>query len=165
MDFLFHLNEYYKGERLGAICYTIAGVVFLLLAFAIWKVATPGTITRGLLVPCLIIGVLGAGTGPFLLKRNNERLVRLPEEYRNDPKAFVAKETARMAGVHRAWMPLKITWTVLIIIGVALAFRGGTPTWKGVGLGLLLIGTVGHVVDGIASERSRIYIEQLPTQG
>lgn len=164
MDFLQHLNEYYKGERLGATCYTIAGVVFLLLTFAIWKVAAPGTITRGLLIPCLIVGVLGAGAGPFLLKSNNDRLDRLPKEYKADPAGFNAKETMRMAGVHRAWMPLKITWTILIIIGVSLAFVGGTPIWKGVGIGLLLIGTVGHVVDGIASERSRIYIEQLLKQ-
>jgi hypothetical protein len=165
MDFLHHLNEYYQGERLGAICYTIAGIVFLLLAFAIWKVAAPGTITRGLFIPCLIIGVLGAGAGPFLLRSNNDRLERLPKEYQADPQGFIAKETTRMAGVHRAWLPLKMAWTVLIVIGVSLAFVGGTPIWKGVGIGILLIGTVGHVVDGIASERSRIYIEQFPAQG
>ncbi len=58
-------------------------------------------------------------------------------------------------------MPLKITWTVMLAIGAALAFFGGTPIWKGVGLGILLIGTSGHMVDGIASERSRIHMEQL----
>jgi hypothetical protein len=161
MDFLHHMTEYYKGERLGAICYTISGVVFLLLAFTIWKVAAPGTITRGMLIPVAIVGLLGAGAGPFLLRSNNERLDRLPKEYSADPKAFVEKETTRMTGVDKAWLPLKITWTLLLVIGVCMAFLGGTPTSKGIGLGLLLIGTAGHVVDGIASERSRIYIEHL----
>lgn len=161
MDLLPHLTEYYKGERLGAICYTIGGMVFLLLAFAIWKVAAPGAITRGMLVPVAIVGLLGAGAGPFLLRSNNDRLVRFPKEIAADEQAFLQKESARMAGVHRAWLPLKMAWTMLLLIGVVLAFVGGTPIWKGVGLGLLLIGAVGHTVDGIASERSRIYVEQL----
>lgn len=164
MDLLQHMTEYYKGERLGAICYTIGGIVFLLLAFAIWKVAAPGTITRGMLVPVAVVGLLGAGAGPFLLRSNNERLERFPKEYAADANAFRAKESSRMAGVHRAWLPLKITWTALLAVGVLLAFFGGSPTWKGIGLGLLLIGTVGHTVDGIASERSRIYVEQLAAQ-
>lgn len=160
MDVLQHMTEYYKGERLGAICYTIGGIVFLLLALAIWKVAVPGTITRGMLIPVTVLGVLGTAMGPLLVRSNNVRLERFPKEYAADANAFVERDSERMAGVHRAWLPLKITWTVLIAAGVCLAFFG-TPTWKGVGLGLLLIGTVGHVVDGIASERSRIYIEQL----
>lgn len=161
MDLLPHLTDYYKGERLGAICYTVGGIVFLLLALAIWKVAAPGTITRGMLIPVAIVGVLGCGVGPLLWRSNNDRLDRFPKEIAADEHGFFQKETARMAGVHRAWLPLKITWTVLLAIGVCLAFIGGTPIWKGVGLGLILIGTVGHVVDGIASERSRIYVEQL----
>ncbi len=161
MDLLHHMTEYYKGERLGAICYTVGGIVFLLLAFAIWKVAEPGTITRGMLVPVLIVGVLGAAAGPFLLRSNNQRLERFPKEITADAKAFLATEGARMTGVHNTWLPLKIAWTVLLIAGVCLAFMGGTPTWKGVGLGLMLIGTIGHTVDGIASERSRIYVERL----
>lgn len=161
MDFVDHMTEYYKGERLGAICYTIGGIVFLLLAIAIWKVAAPGTITRGMLVPITIVGLLGAGAGPFLLRSNNGRLDRFPKEYAADAKTFVEKETKRMSGVHRNWLPLKVMWTVLLAVGVGLAFFGASPTWKGVGLGVLVIGTVGHVVDGIASQRSWLYVEQL----
>ncbi|HPF68224.1 MAG TPA: hypothetical protein P5027_12715 [Flavobacteriales bacterium] len=161
MEFLQHLTEYYKGERLGAICFTVAGILFLLLAFAVWRVAAPGTITRGMLVPLLVIAVLGSVAGPLLWRSNMDRLVRLPQEYLADADALVTRESARMEGVERMWMPLKITWTVLLAAGLLLAFRGGTPTWKGVGLGILLIGTVGHIVDGIASERSRTYVERL----
>lgn len=165
MDLLHHMTEYYKGERLGAICYTVGGIVFLLLAFAIWKVAEPGTITRGMLVPVAMVGLLGAGAGPLLLRSNNQRLEQFPKEISVDAAAFRAKEAPRMNGVHKTWLPLKIAWTVVLIAGVCLAFMGGTPIWKGVGLGLLLIGTVGHTVDGIASERSRIYLEQLTITG
>lgn len=165
MDLLHHMTEYYKGERLGAICYTVGGVVFLLLAFAIWKVAEPGTITRGMLIPVAVVGVLGTLAGPLLLRSNNQRLADFAQEIGNDRAAFLAKELPRMTGVHRTWLPLKIVWTVLLAAGVVLAFVGGTPIWKGVGLGLLLIGAVGHTVDGIASERSRIYVEQLALDG
>lgn len=161
MDLLHSMTEYYKGQRLGAICYTVGGVVFLLLAFAIWKVAEPGTITRGMLIPVLVVGVLGAVAGPLLLRSNNQRLVNFAKEIAADHTAFHAKESARMTGVHRTWLPLKIVWTLLLAVGVVLAFAGGTPLWKGIGLGLLLIGAVGHAVDGIASERSRIYVEHL----
>lgn len=161
MDLLHHMTEYYKGERLGAICYTVGGIVFTLLAFAIWKVAEPGTITRGMLIPVAIVGVLGCVVGPLLLRSNNQRLEDFAKEITTDATAFHTKESTRMAGVHRTWFPLKVAWTVLLAAGVILAFVGGTPIWKGVGLGLLLIGAVGHTVDGIASERSRIYVEQL----
>ena len=164
MDFLEHLTEYYRGERLGAICYTVAGILFLLLAFAVWRVAAPGTITRGMLMPLVVIAVLGSVAGPLLWRSNIERLVRLPQEYLADADALVARESARMEGVERMWMPLKITWTALIVLGLSLAFLGGRPTWKGVGLGILLIGALGHIVDGIASERSRIYVARLAAE-
>lgn len=165
MDLLHHMTEYYKGERLGAICYTVGGIVFLLLAIAIWKVAEPGTITRGMLIPVALVGVLGTVAGPLLVRSNNQRLANFAKEITDDRAAFLAKEVPRMAGVHRTWLPLKVAWTVLLVAGAALAFTGGTPIWKGVGLGLLLIGAVGHTVDGIASERSRIYVEQLALDG
>lgn len=161
MDFLTHLQEYYKGERLGAIVFTIAGVTFLLLCFLLWKQTTAASLGRGLIYPMLLVGIGGTIAGPLLLRSNNDRLHRFPEEYRADARAFVAKETARLEGVNRAWIPLKITWTVLIAIGLSLAFMGGSPYWKGLGLGILLIGTLGHVVDGFAHERARVYTELL----
>lgn len=160
MDFLDHLTQYHRGERLGSIGIGIGGLVFLLLALVIWRTATPGTIARGMLLPIAVLGVLGIVLGSFFLGRNNERLDRYPKEYAADGRAFMAEEGERIAAVHRTWPTVLIAWTVLVVAGLCLAFLG-SPTWKGVGLGLLLIGTAGHVADGLARERSRTYLERI----
>ncbi|HRH69147.1 MAG TPA: hypothetical protein PLB89_06555 [Flavobacteriales bacterium] len=165
MDFLSQLQEYYKGERLGAIWFAVVGVVLLLLSLFIWKQSPPVSMGRGLLIPLLCVGLGGTIAGPLLLRTNNDRLVRLPQEYSLDPQAFIEKETVRLEQVGRWWLPLKLIWTVLIIVGLVLAFMGTTPYWKGLGLGLLLIGALGHVVDGFAHERANIYLDHLDEAG
>jgi uncharacterized integral membrane protein len=165
MDFLSQLQEYYKGERLGAIWFTIVGVLLLLLSLFIWKQSPPVSMGRGLLLPLLFVGICGTIAGPLLMRSNNDRLVRLPQEYHADEQAFITKESARLEGVARWWLPLKITWTLFIVVGLVLAFIGTTPYWKGIGLGLLLIGALGHVVDGFAHERANIYLDHLDEAG
>lgn len=161
MDFLPHLLTYYRGERLNAIAMLIAGLVFLALFLLVWRQAAPGSMARGLLIPLALLAVIGAGGGPFLLKSNNARLNQLPKELAADPPAFIAKDAARITGVNRYWIPLKITWTAILVVGVILAFAGGSPYWKGLGIGLVLIGAMGHAIDGFASERAYRYLAHL----
>ena len=118
-----------------------------------WGAAWVGALTA--LAVGLIIGLLGAGAGPFLLRSNNGRLDRYPKEYAADAKGFVEREARRMAGVHRNWLPLKITWTVLLVIGVGFAFYGASPTWKGVGLGIIVIGVIGLISDYLFKAANR----------
>lgn len=161
MDLLPHLLTYYRGERLNAIAMLIAGLVFLALFLLVWRQAAPGSMARGLLYPLALLALIGIGAGPFLLKSNNARLERLPQELARDPDAFIAKDTVRITGVNKAWLPLKATWTAVLLVGVALAFAGGTPYWKGLGIGLVLVGAMGHAIDGFASDRAYRYLERL----
>ena len=165
VDFLPQLQEYYKGERLGAIWFTIVGVALLLLSLFIWKQSPPVSMGRGLLYPLLFVGICCIIAGPLLMRSNKDRLVRFPQEYQVDEQAFIIKETARLEGVGRWWLPLKITWSLIILVGLVLAFIGTTPYWKGLGLGLLLIGAIGHVVDGFAHERANVYLDHLDEAG
>lgn len=161
MELLPHLNEYYRGERLGGIVFTFVGALLLVCAVLLWTQGTPGSMARGMLVPILLVGLGGAAGGPFLVRSNTARLERMPQELKADAAAFIATDHARMIGVNKAWIPLKIFWTVLLAGGVVLAFQGGAPYWKGLGLALLLAGALGHMADGFAHERANVYTQRL----
>ena len=161
MDLLPHLLTYFRGERFNGVAMTVAGVVFLTLALLVWKQAAPASMARGLVLPLCFLTFAGLGGGPYFWWSGAQRLERFPQELRNEPSTFLEQESARMAGVNRIWLPLKITWTVLLVIGAFLAFRGTEPLWKGLGLGLILIGAMGHVVDGFASDRAQRYTAHL----
>ncbi len=161
MDLLPHLITYFRGERFNGMAMTIAGVIFLLILLLVGKQAAPASIARGLLFPLLFLVTVGAGAGPYFWWSGGQRLEQFQVELRADPPRFVAQEATRMEGVNRLWVPLKIMWTTLLIVGLFLAIRAGVPYWKGVGIGLLLIGTMGHVVDGFASDRAHRYTTAL----
>ena len=79
MDFLEHLTEYYRGERLGAICFWWPAFYSSCSRSRSGGGGT-GTIARGMLGALLVIAVLGTVAGPLLWRSNIERLVRLPQE-------------------------------------------------------------------------------------
>lgn len=161
MDLLPHLLTYYRGERNGSIIALCAGLALLIIVLLIRQRSVPGSFSRGLFWPWLIIGGLLTASAPFMWMNNDRRLERMPQELRADARSFVEKDLARMHQVNRAWMPLKVFWTLLVVGGAVLAFAGRAPNWKGVGLAILLIGALGHLADGIASRNAEHYTRQL----
>lgn len=161
MSFVEAMHTYFRGEQNAMILVSVAGVLALIVSVYLLKVSGPGSVERGLLIPLLVLGVLFTTAGGFNAYNNGKRLTEMTEQYEQEPTIFLAQETARMEAVGKMWLPLKILWTALAILGLFLLMTKPSSTWVGVGLGLLLWGFAGHMIDGFASVRGDIYSENL----
>lgn len=164
MDFAETLIWYYKGERNEALSLAGFGLFILIINVLVWKNMHSNDLLRGLFYPFLFLGLLGIFAGGFNAWNNQKRLDELPAIYAQDNLSFKMKEIERFegsGGVNSWWLPLKITWTVFLLVGIGLGFLSKSDWWHGLAIGLLLWGTFGWLIDGFAHQRAKIYTTEL----
>ncbi|WP_194972668.1 hypothetical protein [Aquiflexum lacus] len=164
IDFAETVLWYYKSERNEALWLTGFGVMVVIIDAKILLNMNSNDMLRGLFYPLLFLGLLGLFAGGFNAINNQKRLAELPLEFAKDLRSFKIKEAERFeksGGVNSWWMPLKIIWTGILLVGIFLGFWGVGDWWYGLAIGLLLWGVFGWVVDGFAHQRARIYTIEL----
>ncbi|WP_194778366.1 hypothetical protein [Pararhodonellum marinum] len=164
MDLTETLIWYYKGERNEALWLAGFGMFLMIMNALVWKNMHANDLLRGMLYPLLFLGLLGIFAGGFNAWNNQKRLAELPRIYAQDTQSFKLMETECFegaGGVNSWWLPLKITWSVLLLIGIGFGFLSKSDWWHGFAIGLLLWGTFGWVVDGFAHQRAKIYTTEL----
>lgn len=164
MSFVETLIWYYKGERNEALWLVLFGILVLLISAIIWKNMHSNDLLKGMFYPLLFLGILSISAGGFNAWNNQLRLAKFPEMSQNDPSEYLEKELERFekpGGVNSWWLPLKITWSIFLLMGIGIAFVARIDFWHGFAMGLLLWGTFGWVVDGFAHQRAKFYTIEL----
>ncbi len=167
MDFAQNLITYYKGERFEAMLLTILGIFLIGIACFMWQYQSQNQMVKGLFFPIAFLAIFTLLAGGFGAYNNSQRLEHLPLKYAENPKQFVQSEIDRFEGkngVNTWWMPLKITWTILTVAGIALSFLTKRDLINGIAIGLILIGAMGFIIDGFAHQRAKIYTAVLDEQ-
>jgi hypothetical protein len=167
MDITQHIITYYKGERLEAILLAVFGLVTIGIATVMWQYTNQNQMLKGLFYPFAFLGAFTMIAGGFNAHNNNQRLDKLPTEYSANQKQFVQTELQRFEGnngVNLWWMPLKITWAILVVVGLVLSFATKRELINGIAIGLILIGAMGFIIDGFAHQRAKIYTAVLTGQ-
>ena len=167
MDFTQHLITYYKGERLEAILLAVFGFVTIGIASVMWQHINQNQMLKGLFYPIAFLGAFTFLVGGFNAYNNNQQLEKLPIEYSANQKEFVQTELQRFEGnngVNKWWMPLKITWAILVVVGLVLSFTTKSELRNGIAIGLILIGAMGFIIDGFAHQLAKVYTAILRNQ-
>ena len=161
------LMTYYKGERLEAILLAVFGLLTIGIAVVMWQYINQNQMLKGLFYPIAFLGAFTLLAGSFNAYNNNQRLDKLPIQYSANQKEFVQTELKRFEGnngVNKWWMPLKVTWAILVIAGLILSFTTKSELTNGIAIGLILIGAMGFIIDGFAHQRAKIYTTALTSQ-
>lgn len=161
MDLLPHITAYYDSERIATIAAFITGAVLLLAAFLARARGRTSTWGRGLFWPLLVAGGLLTVSTPLMWMKNEERLERLPQPTDTEWRAFAERDHERMQVVNRSWWPFQVFWCTLALGGAGLLLAGRAPRWKGLGLGLMIVGGLGALGDSMASAQAETYTRHL----
>lgn len=167
MDFTQHLITYYKGERFEAVLLTILGSVLLFIAIVMWQHMNQNQMLKGFFYPIAFLAVFTLFAGGFNTYNNNQRINNLPLQYATNQKEFVKAELDRFEGtngVNKWWMPLKVTWALLVITGMVLSFATKKDLVNGIAIGLIFFGALGFIIDGFAHQRAKVYSAVLMSQ-
>lgn len=170
MDFAQHLVNYYKGEWLEAALLAALGVALTGVAVVMWQHADQNGLLKGLFYPIAFLAAFTAMAGSFGVYNNQQRLATMPAQYTQNQTEFVQAESNRFegkSGINTWWMPLKVLWAVLVIVGIAVSFTTRSDVKHGIAIGLIVIGAMGFVIDGFAHHRAKAYTAALlaPTHG
>jgi len=151
------LVQYFAGEKQSAFAWGAAGVIAIVLALGVWRLAND---YRAMAIPLAIVAVVQLGLAGGLWLRTDARVQRLEAELRDDPAQLTAAERTRIGVVNRAFVAIEIVEAILWITGVSLALAGlgrARPTMLAVGLGLFLQASAMLALDLAAARRARIY--------
>jgi hypothetical protein len=167
MNFETTLLAYYKGEKTEALLLFVFGCIIAIISVFIWRNIHTNGILKGLFYPMLFLTLLSIFAGGYNTMNNQKRLMTFPAIYANDNHRFIKKEIQRFEannGVNSWWMPLKITWSILSILGVLILFFNINDFIRGVSLGLIIWGCFGLIVDSFAHQRAILYTAELLKQ-
>lgn len=164
MDFAQHLVSYYKGEWLEAALLTAFGVTLAGVAVVMWQYAGQNGLLKGLFYPIAFLAAFTVMAGSFGVYNNQQRLATMPAQYVQNQTEFVQAERNRFegkSGVNTWWLPLKVSWAVLAVVGIAVSFITRSDFVHGIAIGLVVIGAMGFVIDGFAHHRAKAYTAAL----
>ncbi|WP_114937641.1 hypothetical protein [Mucilaginibacter endophyticus] len=157
MDFLQKMINYYQGETRHGFLVSITGIFLIGIALIGRKFINPVSIFRGFLIPFIVgglfLGIAGAASGIFTKKSFKERMT----SYQQDRSAFFKTEVSKVQKIHKSWLGTRTAWTMVGFAGLALLLLAKKNYLMGVGLGILLFGLIGHVIEAFSFHRNEIY--------
>ena len=161
MQFLDALHTYFRGEKLEA-WFFIFPVGVLLLAFAAVALkAERGGFAWGVAIPCVLAGLALIGTGVGVGSRTSGQVKELVRGYETAPREMVATEWPRMQRVNANFRTTFKVFGLLTAVGLVLTFAIRAGWAQGLGPTLILISSLGFLIDGFAGRRAVPYTEAL----
>lgn len=160
MELMNAVQTYFRGERAIGLALVPIGLALIAFAFYVWR-TEGGAFMAALSIPLLVVGLAGAGGGVALVVRTDAQVAALERMHAEAPSRLVELEAPRMAKVNANWIRLKIAWTALALVALALLMLVKRDWSTGLGLALLFVSTLAFTVDVFAERRARIYADAL----
>lgn len=161
MIFLQQMNDYFRGERIEALCFILPAALILFLLAGVALKAEGGAFGVGLAVPLVLFGLVAASTGLAVGLRTPAQVAALQADFAASPPALLEKELPRMERVNANWPIYLGGYVVLAVAGLVLRFGLRADWAHGVGPALVLIAGMGLLIDGFAERRARPYTQAL----
>ena len=154
MELLQHIQEWVKGELAQAKIMITIGIIILVAIFYIYK--SSNAIVNGTLIPVGLIIIALLGYGSFMFHDRNKRLSLIQKEYEQTSSiSFDTEKTKIEEGIASCKITIRV-WYALIVIGIGLFFFFTQPYYRGIGIGIALLGITLLLVDVFIDKRAKI---------
>ncbi|HWY35888.1 MAG TPA: hypothetical protein VNX68_14695 [Nitrosopumilaceae archaeon] len=162
MDFVKNIIWYYSAEtRQGYLVGSISGIVLVTAAIILWMVAAPSTILKGLAIMILLGGLIFLFGGYFAGRGAQKSKTEKVEQYNKYQKAFINEEYDKVEKIHKQWMPIRVFWSLFLVVGISLLLFTTSAFWVGIALGALIVGTLGHIEEVISFQHNEKYRKEV----
>ncbi|MBK6777776.1 MAG: hypothetical protein IPG74_18725 [Flavobacteriales bacterium] len=153
-----HIEAYFRGEKAESLLFLAIGIAAIAFAVFAWlKWNEP--FVKGMAVPLIVIGLIQMTVGGTVFARTDKQVSALNAQAAHDAQAYRSAELPRMEKVMKSFTAIKWTEIVFVLTGIGLLMLTSTDGfWKGLGLGLMLQGSVSLTLDVFAEKRGAEYI-------
>jgi hypothetical protein len=157
------MHTYFQGEKIEALVF-ILPLGLLSIVFGAWLLSdNPGSFTRGVAIPCVVMGLVMTVVGAVVGYRTPAQVERLEAAIEAAPASALAEERARMDKVNQGWPIYLAVWAAFGVVGLGLRFATRGDFTQGLGISLVLFCGVCLVVDGFAERRTHPWTAALDT--
>ncbi|MCB0283782.1 MAG: hypothetical protein H6627_14830 [Calditrichae bacterium] len=149
---------YFKAEKAGSVLIILAALIGGFISVYMFMKLKENFLT-GLSIPLFSIALIQLIVGSSVFFRTDKQVANLANTYSESIKNFVDKEKPRMEKVLSSFRIYKWIEAAFIIAGLLLLlFTSDKNLWAGIGLGLLLQGSLMLAFDIFAERRAEIYM-------
>jgi hypothetical protein len=163
MSFFRHTANWIQGEIFEAQMLALWGAALIIMGAFFWKFGLVST-TRALIAPFLVAGLFWGAAGTYSLINNTQRMSTLQVQHDTNPTEFVAQEQQRVTTFSKWYHYLLITWSLFILVGLALFMLIGGDGWRAAGVGLILFGISGLLVDHTSEQNAHSYSARISAE-
>ena len=159
MDFTKYVIDWIKEEITQGKVTLIFGIIALITCFFIWK--NGSELIKGMLIPLLLVTTFGIGYGSYLLIRRPIQQNTMVKSIQESPKSTFQEEETRILKELKNFIIFKIMWVTMIVFSLALIYMSSQSYYKGVALGLLILGSVLMITETVMQDRMMIYYQNI----
>jgi hypothetical protein len=161
MELLDYTSNWVKGEvTQGRIMVFIAALV-IVAAFAIFK--SNHEILKGTLIPLTLVIVAIGGYGSFQIFGRPGHVQKVETIYNESPEKAIGAEYEKGLKDRKIYTMIKKVWAGIIILGGILFFVFSSHYFKGLSIGISILGIAGMLLDSTLHYRLETYITNLET--
>ena len=156
------LLNYFAGEKAESVLFIAAGATALLAGIAFWFRGAP--VLKGAAIPLVAIALIHLVVGATVFSRTEDLVRTLVTQLEQQPAAYKAEESARMARVNDNFDLYKQIEITLTLAGLGMAAWGlqrARPFLAGAGCGLAFQAMFTLLLDFFAEARADVYTQAL----
>lgn len=156
MELIKHSIQWCKGEIFEGKMILLFGILFLVITLCLWKFgSTPNT--KATIIPLLVVALLHIGTGSSSIYGNSKRQSEYTIAFNANPSDFKESEIKRTENFIKWYPNLRYLSLALIIAGFVLVAFIAAPTWRSIGLCIMLSAFSIIIIDYFSEERAHQY--------
>lgn len=152
---------YFKAEKTESFLFILAA--FIAGGISVWMfLKLKDSFLTGLSIPLLAVAVIQLIVGSTVYFKTDKQVANLANTYSENIQDFINKEKPRMNKVVSSFKIYKWIEAAFVVAGLLMIFFVSEKNiWMGVGLGLLLQGTLMIAFDLFAERRAEVYLNWL----
>jgi len=154
-------TEWTKAEIVSSIIFMLFGLSYMLGSVGLWKFGqTP--LTKSLILPLLIAGVLLLSAGISFYLSNKSRIANFENEYKANPSTLINSEFSRTASTIKTYETIALkVFPVIILVAALVSWFISNPIVRAISIAIIAFLFVLVLLDSQALKRIKAYHQQL----
>lgn len=156
-----HIIQYYQSERNTALIATVIGILFFISAFVLPKYLGNDKLIKGLSYAYWGASLFFLIAGVSVAIHNNRKIEEVKLLSQTNLELQQSESKRMELVIQKGYRSALILFSTLVVVGLIVLLMSPNDLWKGIGLGLLIIGTVGHGTEAFSIQKNKAYQQKI----